>query len=121
MRRVPLIAPLTPQEKIVVALTGRLQNYNAIAEELQIGRLTVKDHAENAAKKIPGDLPAQVKLAMWYAGAPIEVLTRRLVKFPHVLEGEEWPVREGARKPGRWPDAETPPPAEDGAVTVTSR
>jgi hypothetical protein len=109
VKRVPLRRPLTPQQKVVVALIARLWNYSAIAEELQVNRETVKTHAQEAAEKIVGDWPVQMKCALWYAGAPREVLTRQLVKLPHLLEGDDWPV--GESRPA--------PLVEDCAITVT--
>lgn len=66
---------LTGQEMLITGLIAEGRNYSAIADLLSITRDTVKWHAKNAAAKIPGDLPAQMKLAVWYRGAPIFVLT----------------------------------------------
>lgn len=60
------VPTLTPMQKIVTALVGAGHNYSDCAERLGITRATVKFHAEQAAAKIPGDLPTQMKLVIYH-------------------------------------------------------
>ena len=62
-------------QKIVMAMVARQMTYDEIAERLAVTRHTSKAHAHNAAKKIPGDLPALVKIHFWYRGATVDQLT----------------------------------------------
>lgn len=74
MNRVPLRASLTPTQEVVTMLVGTGHNYAEIAEVLSISAFTAKRHAEDAAAKIPGDLPTQMKLAVWARGGTLDVL-----------------------------------------------
>jgi hypothetical protein len=74
MERAPLYAPLTPTQKVVVSMVGRGFSYVTIADTLAISVFTAKRHAEDAAAKIPGDLPTQMKLIMWWRGASCAIL-----------------------------------------------
>lgn len=64
-------------ESLVASMIGYGHNYSDIAERLRIARETAAHHAKRAAKKIPGDLPQQMKIVFWFRGAPIELLTAR--------------------------------------------
>jgi hypothetical protein len=55
-------------------MVGMGCSYCEIAETLSISVFTAKRHAEDAAAKIPGDLPTQIKLIMWVRGVPLDAL-----------------------------------------------
>jgi DNA-binding CsgD family transcriptional regulator len=73
--RVPLERPLTRQQEVVVTLVADGMNYVAIADVLRITMNGVRFHANAAARKIPGDLPPQMRIVAWARGAPLHVLT----------------------------------------------
>lgn len=76
IERVPLLAPFTPMEGIVAKMLASGQhNWRSIAEHMGCSWRTVKFHGEQAKKKIPGDLPTQLRIVAWYRGASMEVLT----------------------------------------------
>lgn len=75
MKRAPLSAPLTKAQAACSLLLAHGHNYADIGERLGVSRATVKFHIFEAAKKIPGDLPAQMKVVCWVRGAVVEVLT----------------------------------------------
>lgn len=56
-------------------LLGLGYTYPRIADELGINDTTVRFHAVQAGRKIPGDLPVQTRCALWARGATLEVLT----------------------------------------------
>lgn len=73
--RVPLSSPLTRAEAACCLLLANGHNCADIGERLgHTGLATARFHIINAAKKIPGDLPAQMKVVCWVRGAPVEVL-----------------------------------------------
>lgn len=72
--RVEPRTPFTLMEKMVVLLVGRGVDYAETAERLSTKKSTVKMHAENAAMKLPGIDPPQMKLQIWYRGADIDIL-----------------------------------------------
>jgi DNA-binding NarL/FixJ family response regulator len=74
MRRAPLRAPLTKSQAACALLLANGHNYADIGERLSTSRATAKYHVHEAAKKIPGDLPAQMKVVCWVRGAALEVL-----------------------------------------------
>ena len=76
IQRVPTYRPLSSTESVIAALlaTGRY-NYHSLAEHMACSWKSVKTHVYRAALKIPGDLPAQVRLVVWYRGATLDVLT----------------------------------------------
>jgi DNA-binding CsgD family transcriptional regulator len=73
--RVPLRRPLTRMESVVVSLLALGYNYKQCARMLAVSYQCVKFHCLAAAAKIPGDLPAQNRVIVWFRGAPREVLT----------------------------------------------
>lgn len=76
--RVPVSGRITPMQEICVRMlaTGH-HNARSIGEQLGISWQTVKKYVRIVAENIPGDLPAQVKVVVWWRGASIEVLTGR--------------------------------------------
>lgn len=80
--RAPLLKALTSQEELVAVMLGHGHNYHDIAERIGCAPRTVATHAENASRKIPGDLPAQMKLVTWMRGAPLDVLTGAWLRSP---------------------------------------
>jgi DNA-binding CsgD family transcriptional regulator len=74
VERVPLEAELSASQLICAKLVGLGLNYTAIAEHLHIARSTAIFHVNEAAKKIPGDLPPQTKVGVWARGGSLDVL-----------------------------------------------
>ncbi len=72
--RAPLRKPLTRSQATACLLLANGHNYSDIAERLGTGPDAAKFHVHAAAKKIPGDLPAQMKVVCWLRGATKEVL-----------------------------------------------
>lgn len=72
--RVPLLAPLTKAQAACALLLANGHNYSAIGARLGTGRDAAKVNVQRAAKKIPGNLPAQMKVVCWVRGATREVL-----------------------------------------------
>ena len=72
--RVPLRAPLTKMQQACVLMLANGHNTIAVAEKLGVGYKAVRFHINAAAKKIPGDLPAQMRVVAWVRGATLEVL-----------------------------------------------
>ena len=62
-------------QRLVAMLVGRNLPYKVIGARLTCSHLTVKMHAENAARALPGDLPPKWKLVFWWRGATEEQLT----------------------------------------------
>lgn len=69
-----MFVPLSKTQELVAFMLGMGHNYVEIGLALHISSLTAKRHADDAAKKIPGDLPTQMKLAAWARGATLDVL-----------------------------------------------
>lgn len=74
IERVPTLEPFTVMEKLVTALVARNCSYKEVGKRLSISHQNAKWHADNAAAKIPGDLPTQCKLTFWWRGATLEML-----------------------------------------------
>ena len=83
--RAPLFRAFTRAEQAVVAALGRGAEYSEIAEWLSVKPRTVKFHAEGAAAKIPGNLPAKTRIIMWVRGATIDMLEGRGYGDPEQL------------------------------------
>jgi hypothetical protein len=86
--RAPLSEPFTELEMAIADMIARCMNYQAIAEEFCVNHHTIKWRAQLAAAKVPGDLPVQVKLCMWYRGASIESLRGDVIYGPPKPEPE---------------------------------
>ena len=69
--RTELSQPLTPAEEHAVALLSQGLTYRQIAEALGCSHRTARNHIENAAAKIPGDLPLQHRAVNWYRGGKV--------------------------------------------------
>lgn len=67
--------PLTPTQQIVADLVARGMRYPDIGKALSMRPETVKFHTICVAKLLPGDLPAQARVATWWRGATRDVLT----------------------------------------------
>lgn len=87
MKRAELIGGgnLSTIQLIILSLLSNGHNYidiseRLVAEGLKVSPSTVKYHVYQAAEKIPGDLPMQMKAVVWYRGAPKEVLTGEWVR-----------------------------------------
>lgn len=80
--RVELLKPLTPQEEIVCLLVAHGHNYRDIGERLQLSHRTIEKYAEEAGRKIPGDLPAQMKMVVYMRGGSMDVLTGDWLRSP---------------------------------------
>ena len=72
--RAPLKAPLTRAEAAVALLVANGHADADVADQLGHSLNTARFHIKNAAKKIPGDLPAKMKVICWVRGAPLQVL-----------------------------------------------
>lgn len=70
--RVPTLRPFTRRELEVAQLLGEGLHTPQIANRLRLRRWTVESYVRSAASKLPGDLPARARLAVWWRGAPIE-------------------------------------------------
>ena len=74
MKRVQPRKPWSMMQKLVAILVGRGHRYNEIATRLSIAPTTVKYYAEEAARRLPGDLPPKWRLVFWWRGATEEQL-----------------------------------------------
>lgn len=90
--RVPLLRPLTPRETQVVEQVADVLDYDEVARRLSLSRNTVKWYTVNAAQKIPGDWPPQMRCALWWWGATLAVLTRQIER-PLLVEGALYEVK----------------------------
>lgn len=66
--RVPTAHPLTRREMQVAERIARGLTTRQIAAELGITPGVVRMYVTRAAGKIPGDLPAQLRIRHWYLG-----------------------------------------------------
>ena len=66
--RADLSRPLTPAELKAAHYLSQGLTYRQLAEVLGISPRTAKQHIINAAAKIPGDLPLQLRVITWYRG-----------------------------------------------------
>lgn len=103
VERVPTIGKLSDMQFAVTLLAGHGMNYREMAEVLKVEPSTAKYHAEEAAKKIPGDLGTLTKLAMWARGAPMSVLDGTALRVEIVTRGHGSPGEVPRRKAGRPP------------------
>ena len=65
----------TLTESFVVERMSDGEDYATIAKSLVMKPATVRFHAANAARKIPGNLKAQTKILFWCRGATEDQLT----------------------------------------------
>jgi DNA-binding CsgD family transcriptional regulator len=80
MIRVPTVTPLSPMQRMVADLLGIGLTADSVAANLKITRAGVRYHVQSAAKKIPGDLPAQMRVIAWARGASVDVLQGATLK-----------------------------------------
>lgn len=73
--RVPPFHPLTRQEELVASLIGHGYKATEVAVMLQCSLRTIRSHADRIALKLPGNLPAQARIAVWWRGASEDLLT----------------------------------------------
>ncbi len=66
--RVPLSRPFTPAEEHAVGLLLQGLTCRQVAETMGCSYYTARNHIVNAAEKIPGDLPTQLRIVTWYRG-----------------------------------------------------
>ena len=81
MERVPTTRPLTPIQLVIATLAGVNLSHATIAAELHITVGTVRYHINRAAKKVPGDLPAEQRIVAWVRGATLDVLEGKTLRF----------------------------------------
>lgn len=81
MERVTPTKPLTRMQYAVTLLLGLGYTHAEIAAELHIQRTMVRAHMRAAVKRIPGDLPREMKLVAWVRGATLDVLEGRTLRY----------------------------------------
>lgn len=81
IERVIPSAPLSPQQWMVATLLGAGQSHKEVADALAVRIKTVRWHLRGAAKKLPGDLPAEMRVVAWVRGATLDVLTGTPLRF----------------------------------------
>jgi hypothetical protein len=59
-----------------------------IASELHITRGMVRWHLNRIAARLPGDLPAKVRVMAWARGATLDVLEGRTLRFEFMRDAE---------------------------------
>lgn len=74
--RARLFHPLTDREEHVVELLAQELTTREIADRLGISRRTVEAHLDNAAGKVPGNLPRAMRVVCWWRGATLKVLNQ---------------------------------------------
>ena len=72
--RVALSRPLTPAEEHAVELLAQGLTYRQVAETMGCSYHTARNHIANAAAKIPGDLPTQLRVVAWFRGGKVWML-----------------------------------------------
>lgn len=73
--RAPLRSPLTATQEYACLLVGLRLSYAEIGRELGVAPTTARTHVEQAAAKMPGDLPAYWRVLLWVRGADEAALT----------------------------------------------
>lgn len=82
MDRVPPLKPLSSMQRVVATLAALGLTHEQMRAELgNISLRTVRYHLYEAAKRIPGDLPAEAKVVAWARGATLDVLEGRTLRF----------------------------------------
>lgn len=72
-RRAKLSQPLTPAEEKAVHYLAQGLTYQEVAEVMGCSPRTARAHISNAAAKIPGDHPMQLRVVEWYRGGKVWV------------------------------------------------
>jgi FixJ family two-component response regulator len=57
---------LTPRQMEVAELVARGRSYKAVAARLGISPLTVRDHVQEAALRIPLPGPPKMRVVLWF-------------------------------------------------------
>lgn len=97
MERAPTLKPLSPMQTVVTMLAALGLSHEEIRAELKLGSLrTVRYHLNEAAARIPGDLPAEARVVAWARGATIDVLEGRTLRFEIMRDGRRAQVENGA-------------------------
>lgn len=81
-------SPLTRAEFTVTILIALNRSYSAIARELNVKVSTVAEHAKNASRKLPGDLPSKTRIMAWARGATLDVLEGRSLRYEVMIASE---------------------------------
>lgn len=81
MERVAPVKPLSRTQFVIAILLGLGKSHGEVATELKMKRTTVRAHIRYASKRIPGDLPQELKLVAWVRGATIDVLEGRTLSY----------------------------------------
>lgn len=88
MERAPTLKPLSPMQHVVTMLAALGLSHEEIRVELKLNSLrTVRYHLNEAAARIPGDLPAEARVVAWARGATIDVLEGRTLRFEIMRDG----------------------------------
>lgn len=88
MERAPTTKPLSPMQTVVGTLAALGLSHEEIRKELHLGSLrTVRYHLNEAAKRIPGDLPAEQRVVAWMRGASLDVLEGKTLRFEVMRDG----------------------------------
>lgn len=88
MERIPPQRPLTPLQVTIATLVGINMANRDIARELHITHATLRWHLNRIAKRLPGDLPAKVRVMAWVRGATLDVLEGRTLRFEFMRDAE---------------------------------
>jgi hypothetical protein len=88
MERVSPKKPLTPMQWTIATLVGINMPNADIATELHITRGMVRWHLNRIAERLPGDLPAKVRVMAWARGATIDVLEGRTLRFEFMRDAQ---------------------------------
>ncbi|MFN7341550.1 MAG: HTH domain-containing protein [Opitutia bacterium] len=62
------------EQRLVWLVAEKSLTLAALARHLNCSRSTVKNHVNRIATKIPGDLPAFLRITLWARGTPVELL-----------------------------------------------
>lgn len=89
MERATPSRPLTPMQLAIAGLAGVNLSHAQIATELHITVGTVRYHINRAAKKLPGDLPAEQRVVAWMRGATLDVLEGRSLRFEMMRDAQQ--------------------------------
>jgi hypothetical protein len=90
-------------------MVGMGLNYAEIASRLEISVFTAKRHAEDAAAKVPGNLPAQMKLIMWVRGVSLDALEGSALSVTIAQGGDPLISHDDTMRLANMPRARTSP------------
>lgn len=80
VERLEPLVPLTRHQMAVAAVLSEGYGISTTARLLGVERSTVAYHIQQAADRLPGNLPPTARLVCWYRGASASVLG---VRHPH--------------------------------------